>query len=115
VPLLTGSQETRFEIVPGGHLGMLTGREARTGTWPVLDAWFDEWTEHVAEPAPAATRRRTSRKAAAKRAPTRKSPPKRAATQETPAPLPEIGSDPRRRYGSAESRALGRTPRSRGR
>ena len=30
VPLLTGSQEVRFEIVPGGHLGMLTGRAART-------------------------------------------------------------------------------------
>ena len=30
VPLLTGSPEVRFEIVPGGHLGMLTGRAART-------------------------------------------------------------------------------------
>ena len=29
VPLLTGSREVRFEIVPGGHLGMLTGRAAR--------------------------------------------------------------------------------------
>jgi polyhydroxyalkanoate synthase len=33
VPLLTGSREVRFEIVPGGHLGMLTGRRARTTTW----------------------------------------------------------------------------------
>ena len=44
VPLLSGSREARFEIVPGGHLGMLTGREARTGTWPLIDAWIDEWT-----------------------------------------------------------------------
>ena len=27
VPLLTGAREVRFEIVPGGHLGMLTGAE----------------------------------------------------------------------------------------
>jgi polyhydroxyalkanoate synthase len=81
VPLLTGSRETRFEIVPGGHLGMLTGREARTGTWPVLDAWFDEWTEHAAEPAPAATPRRTSRKAAAKKTPTKKSATRKTATK----------------------------------
>ena len=38
VPLLSGSPDVRFEIVPGGHLGMLTGRKARTGTWPVIDA-----------------------------------------------------------------------------
>ena len=44
VPLLRGSAEARFEIVPGGHLGMLTGRGARTSTWPVIDAWIDEWT-----------------------------------------------------------------------
>ena len=28
-PLLSGVREVRFEIVPGGHLGMLTGRAAR--------------------------------------------------------------------------------------
>lgn len=41
VPLLTGSSEVQFEIVPGGHLGMLTGRAARTTTWPAIDAWLD--------------------------------------------------------------------------
>lgn len=40
-PLLTGSPETRVEIVPGGHLGLLTGRGARATTWPALDDWFD--------------------------------------------------------------------------
>jgi polyhydroxyalkanoate synthase len=37
--LLTGAPEVRFEMVPGGHLGMLTGRRARTTTWRILDDW----------------------------------------------------------------------------
>jgi polyhydroxyalkanoate synthase subunit PhaC len=70
VPLLTGSREVRFEIVPGGHLGMLTGRQARTGTWPLLDAWVDEWSATgQTAPVPA---RRTSTKPAAAKATTRK-------------------------------------------
>ena len=44
VPLLTGSAEVRFEIVPGGHLGMLTGRAARRTTWVVMDEWIDQWS-----------------------------------------------------------------------
>ncbi len=43
-PLLTGSEEVRFEIVPGGHLGMLTGRAARHTTWAVLDEWISQWS-----------------------------------------------------------------------
>ncbi len=43
VDLLTGAEEVRFEIVPGGHLGMLTGRAARTSTWLTLDEWMREW------------------------------------------------------------------------
>jgi polyhydroxyalkanoate synthase len=97
VPLLTGSREVRFEIVPGGHLGMLTGREARTGTWPLLEAWIDEWSESGDEsdpPAsPPARARRTAKKA-----------PKESPTDEPP----EIGTNPERRYGSAGSRALRR-------
>ncbi len=44
VPLLTGSREVRFEIVPGGHLGMLTGRAARNSTWRVMDEWISQWS-----------------------------------------------------------------------
>lgn len=44
VALLNGSEETRFEIVPGGHLGMLTGRAARASTWVVLDEWVSQWS-----------------------------------------------------------------------
>ena len=44
MPLLSGSAEVRFEIVPGGHLGMLTGRAARGTTWAVLDEWMEQWS-----------------------------------------------------------------------
>nr|WP_246326044.1 hypothetical protein [Actinomycetospora corticicola] len=36
VELLTKSPDLRFEIEPGGHLGVLTGRRAKTHTWPVF-------------------------------------------------------------------------------
>lgn len=94
LPHLSGSREPRFEIVPGGHLGMLTGRAARTSTWAVLDDWIDEWSGGVpAPPAKPARKRKTATKAA---------PRKKAAGRES------IGSNPSRRYGSADSRALGR-------
>lgn len=41
--LLTGSADVRFEVVPGGHLGMLTGRRARETSWPTLDAWLAQY------------------------------------------------------------------------
>jgi polyhydroxyalkanoate synthase len=73
VPLLTGAAEVRFEIVPGGHLGMLTGRKARTTTWPILDAWIDEWATAAPEPAPHARRttKASARKATTARATTK--------------------------------------------
>lgn len=40
--LLTGSPQVRFDIGPGGHLGVLTGRAARHTTWARLDKWLDE-------------------------------------------------------------------------
>jgi polyhydroxyalkanoate synthase len=42
VGLLTGSRSVRYEVCPGGHLGVLTGRAARTTTWPLIDEWLDE-------------------------------------------------------------------------
>ena len=85
MPLLTGAAEVRSEVVPGGHLGMLTGRAARTETWPLLDEWIDQWSaDTAAEPvAPAVRRPRTASR-------------------------DSIGSNPTRRYGSAGSRAFGR-------
>jgi polyhydroxyalkanoate synthase len=85
VPLLTGSAEVRFEVVPGGHLGMLTGRAARTETWPLMEEWIDQWSaDDDAEAVPPTPRRR------------------RTASRDA------IGSNPHRRYGSRGSRALGR-------
>ena len=82
LPLLTASREVRFEIVPGGHLGMLTGRGARTGTWAVLDEWVREWTA-AATPAapPAKSARKPARKAAAKPAAKRSARKKPAPTK----------------------------------
>jgi polyhydroxyalkanoate synthase len=79
VPMLTGSREVRFEIVPGGHLGMLTGRAARGTTWRVMDEWISRWSTD-ADDVPEAT--------------------------PTEPDEPEIGTGKTRRHGSASSRAL---------
>jgi polyhydroxyalkanoate synthase len=50
VALLTGSPEVRWEVVPGGHLGMLTGRSARHTTWPIMDEWIDKHSMREAAP-----------------------------------------------------------------
>ncbi|TNY34618.1 alpha/beta fold hydrolase [Thermomonospora catenispora] len=39
---LRSAQQVRFEIAPGDHLGVLTGRSARETTWSHLDRWLDE-------------------------------------------------------------------------
>jgi polyhydroxyalkanoate synthase subunit PhaC len=123
--LLSGAREVRFEIVPGGHLGMLTGRAARGSTWRVMDEWIERWSSDDAPPAP----RRTTKKAATKAATTSaasKTAPAKAATKAAPkkppavrrtttrnapvkkaTPSPDaIGVNPERRYGSGGSRAL---------
>ena len=118
----------RFEIVPGGHLGMLTGRKARSTTWRMLDEWIDEWSADEEE-VPAAPRRtakprqpaakkpaKSPARKAAKKTPATKAPgkqtAKKAPAHETATPDPDdapgIGINPERRYGSADSRALRR-------
>ena len=126
VPLLTGSAEVRFEIVPGGHLGMLTGRAARGSTWRVLDDWVGEWSTSD-EPTPVA-KKATAKKATAKKATAKKATAKKATAKKTAAKKPAatsakkatkkavtrkptadaIGANPTRRYGSAGSRSLAR-------
>ena len=113
VPLLTGSPEVRFEIVPGGHLGMLTGRAARGTTWAVMDEWIEQWStptpgppeEGAAprrsarprrRPRPRRLRRRRSREPRAKKAPTKKAPAKKT-TRPADGPDPPsatIGANP---------------------
>lgn len=41
VELLTGAASVDFTTAPGGHLGVLTGREARQTTWPALDRYLE--------------------------------------------------------------------------
>jgi len=102
VPLLSAAREVRFEIVPGGHLGMLAGRGARETTWRTLDEWVEEWSS-TEEPTPVAeraagapARKRTTakktsakkaaaKKAAAKKATAKKAPVKKTATKKTSA------------------------------
>jgi polyhydroxyalkanoate synthase len=38
--LLTSSPDVRVETAPGGHLGVLTGRSAKSTTWRHLDAFL---------------------------------------------------------------------------
>ncbi len=104
VPLLTGSRQVRFEVVPGGHLGMLTGRAARGTTWETIDEWVDEWS---AGPLPAPKRRHARAEGpGAEEGCPRKAPAKKAAAKKAASPG-TIGSNPTRRYGSSGSRALG--------
>ena len=106
VGLLTGSEEVRFEVVPGGHLGMLTGRGARDTTWRAIDEWVTQWSGRDVR-APARAKEAPRRKAPAKKpratrkAPTGRAPAKTASSD-------TIGSNPTRRYPSAGSRSLGR-------
>lgn len=110
MPLLAGSRDARFEIVPGGHLGQLTGRAARTSTWVVLDEWLTEWSARPPTPARRRARKAPAKKATAKRTAPRKKATKRAASQPAPAMraqhADEIGTNPQRRYGSPGSRSL---------
>jgi len=101
VRLLTGASEVRFEAVPGGHLGMLTGRAARGSTWRVLDEWLTQWASDGAGPTARPARRAPAKKAAPTSAPASSAPPKQASRE-------AIGANPSRRYGSGGSRSLAR-------
>ena len=84
----------RFEVVPGGHLGMLTGRRARDTTWLILDDFLDQ---HVSD-RPATTRGRRGTRS--------------GATSPAESPIPEaplapvIGTSTKRRFTSSSSRNL---------
>ena len=128
VGLLPNAHEVRFEIVPGGHLGMLTGRAARGTTWPTMDEWIEQYSSpDEAAPAPAKKKpaRRTARKRpttttkpAASTEPTEPAGPTgptgptdpAGATKDRTPDRSAIGSNPDRRYGSASSRNLTRKP-----
>ncbi|MCL8024130.1 alpha/beta fold hydrolase [Nocardioides sp. BSK12Z-3] len=105
VDALTGAPEARWEIVPGGHLGQLTGRGAATGTWPVLDEWFaahDAATPPASGPARGRRPRAATTTKTTKKATTKKTASKKTAS----ASADRIGSNPTRRYSSSSSRDL---------
>jgi polyhydroxyalkanoate synthase len=100
LPMLSNAAEVRFEIVPGGHLGMLTGRAARRTTWVVMDEWIAQHSTPDEPDVPTAARTRPARKStrkttqkaspqttqrAAKRA-TKKAAAKKPAKSPTPTP-----------------------------
>jgi polyhydroxyalkanoate synthase len=101
VELLPDAASVRFEIVPGGHLGMLTGSAARGTTWRILDEFLDAHPADVPPVRPA--RKKPARK---------KAPGKKATAKKERPDKDAIGSNPSRRYGSASSRSLAAKPRS---
>jgi polyhydroxyalkanoate synthase len=110
--LVPNAAEMRFEVVPGGHLGMLTGRRARTTTWRIMDEFIEQHSSDAAVPTKA--RKKSGTKAVKKAG--RKAPKKSVAT----APVvrddngdPVIGANPTRRFSSASSRSLSAKPRGR--
>jgi len=112
VPLLRKAHEVRFEIVPGGHLGMLTGRAARGTTWVTMDEWIEQYSTPEQKKPTRATSRRTTKTPVAPRPPAKKKPAPRtpkAADQVAP-DRSAIGSNPERRFVSASSRNLARKP-----
>ncbi len=121
VPLLKNAHEVRFEIVPGGHLGMLTGRAARATTWVTMDEWIEEYStpDDRATSSRSGKGRKTAKsgqKKGAKKAAspgTAKKAPARGAAKPVAEVAPNrssIGSNPERRFDSASSRNLARKP-----
>lgn len=101
VDLLPNAAEVRFEIVPGGHLGMLTGRAARRTTWVVMDEWIGRHSTADALP----KSRSTTRKAGARKT-SEPSAPETVEGEVVPN-RSSIGSNPDRRFASQASRNLG--------
>jgi polyhydroxyalkanoate synthase len=89
VPLLTGARDVRFEIVPGGHLGMLTGRAARGTTWRVMDEWVGQWSTDEETPAKppkkAAAKKPTAKQSTAKQSTAKQSTAKQSTAKKQPA------------------------------
>jgi polyhydroxyalkanoate synthase len=126
VDLVPNAAEMRFEVVPGGHLGMLTGRAARHTTWRIMDEFIEQHSsDHAARQEAAARAERKAAKKAATAAKKKAAAPKKAAsakkstakktattatkksaTKAAPAPEASIGSNPQRRFTSASSRNL---------
>ncbi len=116
--LVPNAAEMRFEVVPGGHLGMLTGRRARTTTWQIMDEFIEKYSSAAAKPKRAV--KKAAKKTAAKKAPAKTATKKPVKKSVATAPVvrddngePVIGANPTRRFTSASSRSLSAKPRGR--
>ena len=96
LPLLTGAREVRFEVVPGGHLGMLTGRGARATTWPALDSWLEEWSTPATPATPSAPAKARGTRATRTRTTAKKTAAKKAAARRTTGRSTPVDPDPGR-------------------
>lgn len=96
--LVPNAPEMRFEVVPGGHLGMLTGRAARRTTWRILDDFVATHSSDAGEveepPAPAPAKRPTRRRASS------------SSSSGSSGEPPVLGANPKRRFSSSGSRNL---------
>ncbi len=118
VPLLKKSKEVRFEIVPGGHLGMLTGRASRTTTWVVMDEWFTKYSSLQLPKPPKTAKKTAAKKSAAattEKAASKKKPAKKAAAKKSTArkPTPKVApaeTDPTRERSSSSRDGIGSNP-----
>ncbi len=101
-------EELRFEVVPGGHLGMLTGRAARDTTWRIIDEFLSEWAaDGTPEPgsSPVAAKSPASKKTPAKPAAGRKTPAKKAAARKTPAKQASANESPVKKAAASSGTA----------
>ena len=119
--LVPNAKEMRFEVVPGGHLGMLTGRASRGTTWRIMDEFIDAHSSDAVKPKRA--RKKTAKTAkktagATRTAASVKENAKKVAKTDGPVPRneqgePILGVNPQRRFTSASSRSLTAKPRGR--
>jgi polyhydroxyalkanoate synthase len=107
--LVPHAAEMRFEVVPGGHLGMLTGRRARTTTWRIMDEFIEKHSSRAAKPEKAA--KKTAGKTARSKPAKKSAATARVVRDDNGEPV--IGANPTRRFSSASSRSLSSKPRGR--
>ena len=108
VDLVPNAPSVRFEVVPGGHLGMLTGRAARRTTWRIIDDFLDETSGAAGVPETPTRPAQKARTPAGQRAAKKTAAATSSRRRRTAASSDAIGSNPTRRYGSGSSRSLAR-------